>query len=316
MPGSGKKVNYSLRPAKQIERKMICEAIRQLSPFGKVKNYRYVGMGSFYFSDFILFHKALEITDMVSIESDPDDYRRCVFNSPFDCIKVRFGHSTEVLSKLAWDNVRTVLWLDYDYKLDGSVLDDISFFCASACSGSVLLVTVDAHIEPTDRKALNGLISNVGKDNVPPDVRNKDLRGWGSAKVARRIINNRIAEILNSRNGDRESGNCFVYKQLFNFSYSDGTRMTTVGGLLFDEGQFGLTANCGFDDLTFVRTGDEPYLIEVPKLTYRELRYLDQSLPVDSYERLKTKTEGIPDADLKAYSDVYRWFPTFAETDL
>ena len=47
MARSYQKVNYALRPAKNIERKMICEALRQLSGFCLVETYRYIGFGSF-----------------------------------------------------------------------------------------------------------------------------------------------------------------------------------------------------------------------------------------------------------------------------
>ncbi|HYX17747.1 MAG TPA: O-methyltransferase, partial [Nostoc sp.] len=46
------------------------DSLRCLSPFGEVAAYRYVGFGSTYFSDFILFHKSLHIEDMISIEKD------------------------------------------------------------------------------------------------------------------------------------------------------------------------------------------------------------------------------------------------------
>jgi hypothetical protein len=70
MPGSYEKINYGLRPAKCIERKMMCEAFRRLSEFGSVESYRYIGFGSTYFSDFSLFHKHLGITNMISMEQD------------------------------------------------------------------------------------------------------------------------------------------------------------------------------------------------------------------------------------------------------
>ena len=54
MPKSYESVNYVLRPAKNIERKMFCEAFRRLAEFGRVDSYRYVGFGSTFFSDFSL----------------------------------------------------------------------------------------------------------------------------------------------------------------------------------------------------------------------------------------------------------------------
>ena len=59
---SYEQINYSLRPAKQIERKMLIEAFRNLTEFGDIGSYRYIGFGSIYFSDFNQVHKSLGIT--------------------------------------------------------------------------------------------------------------------------------------------------------------------------------------------------------------------------------------------------------------
>ncbi len=66
---SYRKINYRVRPAKSIQRKMLCDALLRLSFFEPVENYRYVGFGSTTFTDFILFHKILGIKDMISIET-------------------------------------------------------------------------------------------------------------------------------------------------------------------------------------------------------------------------------------------------------
>jgi hypothetical protein len=144
MTGSYRQINFSLRPAKSIERKMLCEAFRRLAEFGHVSDYRYIGFGSTYFSDFILVHKTLAIRNMLSIERDDFNKARFEFNRPFHCIKLYFGESNDVLPELGWRDVRTICWLDYDGKLDSSVLTDVRLFCANAVSGSVLVVTVNA----------------------------------------------------------------------------------------------------------------------------------------------------------------------------
>ncbi|RMG75351.1 MAG: hypothetical protein D6711_06830, partial [Chloroflexi bacterium] len=64
MPSSSRKINYGLRPAKHIERKMLIEIFRRLSEFGSVESYRYIGFGALYFNDFYQFHKYLGIQNM------------------------------------------------------------------------------------------------------------------------------------------------------------------------------------------------------------------------------------------------------------
>src|SRR5688572_20955159 len=97
MAGSYERINYGLRPAKSIERKMLCEAFRRLSEFGSVESYVYIGFGSTYFSDFNLFHKQLGIRNMISLEKDKNNKARFEFNRPFKCITIEYGHSNEIL---------------------------------------------------------------------------------------------------------------------------------------------------------------------------------------------------------------------------
>src|SRR5947199_4199868 len=127
MRGSFTRVNYQLRPAKGVERRVMTDAFLRLRPFGSVESYRYVGMGSVYFADFALFHTVCGFKSLVSIE-DAEDGRtqeRFKFNVPLGSIELRFGHSNVELPKLLWENVRTICWLDYDGSLTRPVLTDI-----------------------------------------------------------------------------------------------------------------------------------------------------------------------------------------------
>src|SRR5579859_8198866 len=136
MPLSYRQVNYRLRPAKSVQRKMLCEAFHRLSEFGSLDSYRYIGFPATFFSDFVLFHRALGIHNMVGIESEQVEKKRFEFNLPFRCIKMRYGHSNAILPTLDWD-IRTILWLDYDEPLSMGVLTDVAFFFAEAPAGSV-----------------------------------------------------------------------------------------------------------------------------------------------------------------------------------
>ena len=61
MSDSGRAINYSSRPAKGVERKLICELVDKFPKPNSINKYRYIGFGSFYFADFILFHNQLNI---------------------------------------------------------------------------------------------------------------------------------------------------------------------------------------------------------------------------------------------------------------
>jgi len=312
MPGSYVSINYALRPAKNIERRMLCEAFRRLLEFGRIESYRYIGFGSTYFSDFSLFHKSLRITDNVSIERDVENRKRFEFNRPYNCIRLEFGESNSVLPRLTWD-VRTIVWLDYDYKLDQGVLTDVAFVCANAPSGSIIVVTVDARPEELGKR-LESLKSGVGEQKLPQGLSESKLGEWGTANVCRRIIANEIDSTINARNGGRQHGTRFLYKQIFNFHYSDTAKMLTVGGIIYDEGQAELEAKCGFEHLEFVKTGEEPYTIEVPSLTLREIRHLDKQLPCKDTHDLDAHS--IPEKDISHYAQIYRYFPAFVEAEI
>ena len=316
MPGSFLKVNYSIRPAKSVERKMLSEAFRLLSRFESLNSYQYVGMGSPYFTDFSLFHKSLGIRHMTSMEAMKEHRDRIEFNKPFRCIDLVFEPSTEALPNLEWDR-KTILWLDYDYE-DGlrmECLTDISTFCAAARSGSVLVVTVDARPSKNPETRLSELIGKLGV-KVPEETRDKDLDElWGTARVYREIINNEIDKARSERNGALLPKEQLQYKQLFNFHYSDSSksRMLTVGGILYEEGDADLMKACDFGSLPFIKDGPEAYTIEVPILTLREVRHLDKQLPSPQGEGLSGFT--IDPEELRRYSEIYRYYPSYVEAE-
>lgn len=312
------KINYRVRPAKSIERKMLCDSFRLLNEFENIGNYRYIGFGSTYFSDFYLFHKQLNINNMISIEQNDteNDKKRFEFNRPFSCVTIKFGIAGDILPTLKWDNNRTILWLDYDSPLSLPVLTDISHFISSAITGSVIIITVKANIRNKQKKekeidTLKDLLEC--DDKIPFEITNEDFRGrWGTANIFRKIIINEIEDILTSRNGVHSSEDKLIFKQLYNFNYADGTEMLTVGGILFDEGSKQNFDNCDFDSLEFIKGSDEPYKINVPKLTIREIKYLEQLLP----NELNTKAPFIPSKDRDNYSKLYRYFPVYTESEL
>ena len=72
--------NYLLRPSKQVERKLFIEALHRLALGSfRIHEYTYLGFGSPYYADFILFHKYLHIDSMVCVERE-NIPRRMQFN--------------------------------------------------------------------------------------------------------------------------------------------------------------------------------------------------------------------------------------------
>src|SRR5712692_3968958 len=140
------KVHYELRPAKQVERRMLIDALQILGESGfPVREYHYMGMGSVYFIDFILFHRILGIGSMTSVEYDKTIEKRIQFNKPFDFVHIEIEAIGDVIPSLSQDQ-RHLLWLDYDGILSRSRLQDMALASTYLTRGSIFLVTLD--IEP------------------------------------------------------------------------------------------------------------------------------------------------------------------------
>lgn len=328
MAGSYRIINYALRPAKAIERRMLCAAFERLHPFQRIQDYRYVGFGSIYFTDFQLLHRQLGITDMLSIERDVSAKACFRFNRPYQCIRLKFATSAEVLPTLKWRR-RSIVWLDYDDRLNGNILGDIASVCLRATSGSLLIISVNAQpdFEPSkeDRdmyQAETGKLFDLSDyrlrmakeligEKLPAGTTGADLRGQGLAKVFREIIHNEIVEQLSIRNGMLPVEEKILYRQLFHFRYKDGAQMLTVGGILYRAAEEQTVATCDFDTLPFTRSGPDHCGIQAPCLTAKEIRHLNSQLPRRS--SVKLRAPGVPYADIRQYAEMYRFFPTFSE---
>ena len=334
---SYRKINYRVRPAKSIQRKMLCDAFLRLSFFEPVENYRYIGFGSTTFVDFILFHKILGIKDMISIEKSDEDKARFEFNNPFHCIRIEYGNSNKVLPSLAWD-IKTIIWLDYDGPLADTILEDIAYTSINLVSGSMLVVTVDVESDPlpddprpcTEEDVQNYRLEEfekrIGPDKMPFDLKGKNLEGAEMAKTCGKVILDEIEQMLEARNGLLSDERKVKYNPLFNFRYQDGAQMLTVGGVFYEVRDGASFRQCKFENLEFVKSDttfyddeafceDEAfYKIQVPTLTHRECLYLDKKLPHGNSS--DGKQIGLTEEDINNYKRLYRYFTTFAEIEL
>jgi uncharacterized membrane protein len=320
MAGSYSKINYRLRPAKAVERKIICDSLRCLHPFGELKTYRYIGFGSTYFSDFILFHKFLHLEDMVSIEKDEHAKERFEYNKPFGCINIKYGDSCEILPALAWDK-KSIVWLDYDDPLEIKVLNDIDLLISKLVSGSILIVTVSAEPERPSEEGLSReeinkhrvskLHERLPPEKIPINLQPSDLTGKKLSDLYKRILDNQLEQSIINVNSARSAKEKLCYKQVFNFRYADGCRMLTVGWLIFEQHFSEIADQCKFDNNFHVEKSNEAYEIKVPNLTIKEIQHLDGQMPASNCDDLNRIC--IPLKDVKSYAELYKYFPSFVE---
>lgn len=306
--------NYRLRPAKGVERRMMCETFGRLSLIAPLQRYQYIGFGAVSFADFLLIHRQLGITDMTSIDdAKPEAQERFKFNLPFKCVKLEFERSTKALATMPL-KTPTIIWLDYTDSINRSIIEDVEYVCDEMSAGSVVVVSINVHALTTEvpdpkigQKRLDKLRLDVGEELVPADIKVEDLGGWNFAKVSYRILTDRIRQAVVDRLAPLR------YEQLFHFWYQDGAKMLTLGGILLDDDTAEQWKKSGVEQFPHCRPGASPFEIVIPDLTVRELRHLDQSLPRVAEDPVAAF---LPQDDVAAYERIYRFFPLMAETDL
>lgn len=310
-PPSFEKINYSIRPAKATQRRMLVEAIGRLGPINPLSKYQYIGFGSTFFLDFKMIHRQYGIKQLISVEREEEKRRRFDFNKPFSCIRMYYGTAAEFFSsqEIDWDRP-TILWLDYDYRLDGPVLADIDRVVEKVQPGSLLIVTVDAD-PPEMRERRRVLDAELELSKLLTWVNGKVSRlgNWGLAHAYWGLATANLESTLRSTRPQ-----CRWY-QLFNFHYQDGHKMLTFGGLLVDEGMKKAIKQCRFDELTYIRTGKDAYEIAVPNLTEPEMHKLAQRMPNLTKRNRRPLTRlAVEDVDIDNYRRLYRYLPRFVES--
>lgn len=144
---SYEKIDYRIRPAKFVERKMIKEACQKLNYFDGLSNYHYVGFGSVYYVDFKLFHKELGIQTMTSIEHEEDTVmqERFLMNRPYNFINILFEKSTCALNSIDYTK-NNIIWLDYDSSIQKYMFEDVEKMVSKVKSGSIVMISLNKTI--------------------------------------------------------------------------------------------------------------------------------------------------------------------------
>ncbi|MBN9608870.1 MAG: hypothetical protein BGO26_12335 [Actinobacteria bacterium 69-20] len=289
---------YEFRPAKAAQRRMIVDACRRLTAIASPDQYQYVGFGGLEFIDFVEFHRGLGIPQMTSIEHDTNMQHRLDFNKPYNSIRLLIGEARDQLPQIDWAKL-AITWLDYTDVLTTDILRDVDYVVRSSQPGSVVLVTVNgAATDVPIPERLPNLRSKLG-DLVTDGLEQTDMAGWGPTRVERGIL-----QATAHAAGRQAHG--LPFRQLFNFEYADDAKMLTWGGIVTSPALDRTIDTCRFDDLTFVRTRDDAFEINVPVLTEREIAYLETELVGASATALP-KIKGVCSKDIRAFAQVYRW---------
>lgn len=322
---SFEKFNYALRPSKQVERKLFIEALHYLGHHAAfpIKEYTYLGMGSVYYADFILFHKYLYIDKMICIEGANIE-KRMKFNKPYEFIELRMGKIAEVFPSIDFDKKKYFAWLDYDYSLDPEILLDVDCFAGKLEPGSILIVTVDAEPKLRDneefenlaiegrKKLLYSHYTQCSRGILPRRVEKGDLARNSLPELISMLLRSRIEKSIVNRSTLLE------FFQLFNYVYADGAQMVTMGGVIDTPSRKQNLIDCGILKKGFVEVSSKPKRITVPPLTNREKTSIDKLIKCGVTEQqVKKKLPfELDDYLIQNYVAYYRHYPMYYEAIL
>jgi hypothetical protein len=308
--GSFESINYSLRPNKNVERKLIVSSLQRVAQRFPLTEYRYVGFGSMWFTDFSLFHRHLGISDMVTIERVVSRKKRVEFNKPYSCIEVVMGDASAVLGDIV-EAKRSLVWLDYDGGLSSATSGDVEIAVGAMTSGSMIMLSVNAMIEQLNVKdddenpvePIDCLVEITGRAGLASEAN----------RLTRRDFPNLVADILHERiRSAALSRPGFAYQPIWNFLYADGAEMITVGGMIVDEVDTQLLVDCELGELPFLMT-PLPFEIRLPMLTDKEKRELDRRMPRQDPIRASDLPFELRDTELEAYRKFYLEYPLYGE---
>ncbi|MEN3950726.1 O-methyltransferase [Iodidimonas sp. SYSU 1G8] len=318
MTDSFRRIDYSIRPAKHAERRMLCDIFRKLAAFEPVENYRYVGFGSVWFADFTLFHRALGIRNMLSIEQAVSSKDRFEANKPFN-LHIDFRMSTQALPEMGYER-RQFIWLDYDDPLSPEMLHDVAIIATRARSGTVLVVSLQCHrareIAEADRECARDESAATAEERfrtkfgnrIDPNIGREDLVGWSFGTLSRGIVISEIEASLETRRLANPADQV-TFTKICDFEYEDGAKMTTLAVVFCSPDEEERLSMCGFDNLEFVEDPNLPVYIPTPKLTPREFRQLESQLPLA--EGTELAIGHIPLGEANSFKRLYRYFPNF-----
>lgn len=316
MPGSDQKINYQVRPAKSVERRMLCDLVRKIQLVEGCSELRYIGLGAKYFTDFLLLHNEFAISDMISIEAEKERQIRYEFNKPLKCIEMRYGSTNEILPQITdFDKKCNLVWLDYDDAFKQEMMTDIETLCRNLEIGSMFFVSCNYSYRgevPSEKR-------ESFKDSVGEYFNENMNQKWFAAKkiplVIREIINNLIKEVLDKRN--RLLGmEKYKYLQLLFLTYKDGAPMLTIGGIIVDDAlQEILESSDMFNQYVFLSRDDQRFNIDVPKLTNKEIQLILKKIPVtkEEYESKVDEFFGIEFDEIEKFEKIYRYYPYYSE---
>lgn len=125
-------LDFAGKTHKRVCRKIMCRLAVSLAQCLE-GTLDYIGMGSLFYEDFLMFYASGCIRNMTSIECmldrdgefDELKYRRFLLNRPYDSIRLLPLTVREAVDQLSFDE-NCLVWFDYDSTIKRETIEDIA----------------------------------------------------------------------------------------------------------------------------------------------------------------------------------------------
>lgn len=286
------RINYYLRPNKQVERKILIDILLQFRKYIDLDNFSYIGMGSIYYYDFILIHRFLGIKNLVSFDS-AKTVKRFEFNKPYDFVNFLPRYSTVYLAEHPWKETNTITWLDYDGTFHDnieSIINDIKIIAKNCNNHDLVFLTINC-TPPRNAEPKKKFFEDYTR-YISAEYR--DMK-WMKNENFPHLIQNIMHNLLVNENLHMEN----KYSKICSFYYKDGAPMYTLGGFFTSDGEMLNNIASMHEYISF--DPNQIHDIAIPHITYKEKHYLDNNILkikkwIDDYTDLVRLDE--PDTNL------------------
>jgi hypothetical protein len=305
---------YHMRPNKAVDRLTLIDAIRLAVKPTELIDYTYYSMGGPTLDDFRLIYEFYPEIKMVSIEEDPEVYKRQRFHLPcrFHRLKLERSSLKSFLAQYDAKDQKSIFWLDYT-NIELGHFDDFMGLLGKVGTNSIVKITLSC--DPRDyrkpeqaeafRRKFETLLPNTSD---PPPSRVDKL-----ALLLQEMVRIASQKALSSAMP-------LMFLPVCSFYYKDGAGMFTLTGIVcqrVEEKNFRkIFKNWRFANLDW----NAPRQIDVPSLTTKERLLLQRYLPCGGKagKVLRRALGYLIDEDkeqseiqLQQYADFHRYFPYF-----
>jgi len=328
---------YQLKPNKAVDRFLLIDLLQQMrvTDWFDMSTYTYYGFGGPFLEDCRLLRRYCPEVKIASIEANKHTYLRQLFH--------QFGRDITLIDKNFGDfltsfasNGTEIFWLDYT-NLEASRLEDFRRLINLADDGSIIKITLRAELPYNP--LLRDLRTWETEEDRDKDFKlflqefNDEFKGYTPPGIGRDEFDQPMHFVtlilkmiqLTAQNALPVRAHGSIFHILNAATYSDGTQMLSVTGIVYPYEQRNKIEDCFRSWHFFSQTWDTMHKIDVPVLSMKERLKLEKLLPVKNNTGkalLRTlgynidKTENSSLERLKQYAAFYKYYPYFVKIDL